>query len=49
MGSVLSKLCTCIFCCCPDKNCHDRERREVEIIYNQIRQLDDCFSPEDLV
>ena len=49
MGSVMSKFCACIFCCCPNKNCHNRERRGVEIIYNQIRQLDDCFVAEEFV
>jgi hypothetical protein len=49
MGSVMSKFCACIFCCCPNKNCYDREKREIEIIYNQIRQLDDCFVAEDIV
>ena len=46
MGKFLSKLFKCIFYCCPDKNCIDREKREVEIIYNEIKQLDECFSSE---
>ena len=46
MGSVLSKFCRCIFCCCPKINCYDRDKREIQIIYNQIRQTDDCFSAE---
>ena len=39
MGSLMSKFCACIFCCCPAKNCHGRERRKVEIIYNNIKQI----------
>jgi hypothetical protein len=49
MGSVLSKLCACIFCCCPGKNCYGREKREIEVIYNQIRQIDDCFVADEFV
>ena len=46
MGSVLSKFCRCVFCCCPCMNISEQQRKEVEVIYNQIRQTDDCFSAE---
>lgn len=44
MGSILSKFCNCIFCCCPTRNCYGRKKREVEIIYNGISQRDNCFA-----
>jgi hypothetical protein len=37
MGAVLSKFCKC--CCCRhEKICINNNRREVEIIYQQISQ-----------
>jgi|UniRef100_A0A6C0C4U3 hypothetical protein len=49
MGSVMSKFCACIFCCCPDKNCQDCEKQRVEIIYNQVRDLDECFDTNEFI
>ena len=49
MGSVMSKFCACIFCCCPNKNCYGRREREIENIYNQIRQIDDCFVADEFI
>jgi len=49
MGSLMSKFCACIFCCCPAKNCHGRERRKVEIIYNNIKQIDDCLAADEFI
>ena len=46
MGSILSKFCKCIFCCCPKKNCYGSRRREVENIYNGISQRDNCWSAD---
>ena len=46
MGSVLSKFCRCIFCCCPGMNIYDQQRKEIQIIYKEITQRDDCFSAE---
>lgn len=37
MGAVLSKFCKCC-CCSHEKICINNNRREVEIIYQQISQ-----------
>ena len=49
MGGVISKICACLFFCCPERNCWDRKERETKVIYNQIRQLDDCFTMDEFV
>ena len=46
MGSLLSKFCDCFFCCCSKRNCYGRNKREVQIIYNEIKQRDNCFSAD---
>ena len=46
MGSVLSKFCRYCCCCCPCLNIYEQQRKEIQVIYNKIRQTDDCFSVE---
>ena len=46
MGSVLSKFCKYVCCCCPCLNVYEQQRKEIQVIYKEITQTDDCFSAE---
>ena len=47
MGNIISKMCLCEPCCCILEN-QEASKREVEIIYEKIRQqdMDICMDVE---
>ena len=52
MGYILSKFFACLFCFCPDRNCYDKQERQIRIIYDKIKPHEDYVgtdNPEEMV
>ena len=46
---ILRKLCACLFCFCPNFNYYEKQTRQIEIIYSQIRCGDNIEISEEFV